>query len=718
MACLMCRERKVKCDITKHFPCNTCVKYNLTCVKPTYDKRKNRASGFFEGRLKLLENRNQSVVSYLEAILSVMKNPVDIDSKNDTEELLSEKLETLRNDSLKLLKNEKQNTSNGHIEKKRKYANEAIEKDEIIKKVEDEQFFNGKGPVPTGTYIGESNLGNSHKFMNGSTVSVDLNEKYPTPQSFKSIDKPLLSVFGPTSVFDNITLRSSSSNGIESINTLNSDPRVIHYIKLFFVWQYPDINMFVFREVFLLDFFHVKQDSSYCSPELVFAICSFGSLLAEEEENPKSISLYFYEKAKELCFRHYSKPSISTLQAFLLLGLYDIYSGHNDGGWALIGMGIRMGYSIGLHLQDSTVPNEDGNTKGELGSKMKRRIFWGTCLVDHVIGVLLGRPITLRRNNSELEESIELPDIEWINEYSFDADHNEFKVGDSLRESIGLMTITENMFTDIFRSGNESKFYEKLQLVNDYNIKIIQWKHRLPVNLSWDAKDLLNSGGEPTKVTFKLLYYIIILCLNRPFLKIEFSNKLDEYRATIKKICVNAVNDLAILVKNFAKEYGYLKCSPLMIYCCIISISVIQRLESEDPATNQFYKNPKTKYKLLLFLKTLKESSSIWGLSEKAFKLLGDSIVATSKLNLEYELQNFDEFETEIVPETNLLNSTVSTPENIYDSTTNGLFNKSFFDALSGDAIVDPKIDIPSTMFYPLEMILSENHNDLFEYEI
>lgn len=101
----------------------------------------------------------------------------------------------------------------------------------------------------------------------------------------------------------------------------------------------------MFRESFLLDFFHAKVKSSHCSKELIFAICSIGSLLSEET-NKREISLNFYALSKKLCFHKYDKPSITLLQSFLILGLYDIYNGKNESGWILADIAMRIGYPL------------------------------------------------------------------------------------------------------------------------------------------------------------------------------------------------------------------------------------------------------------------------------------------------------------------------------------------------------------------------------------
>ncbi|KAG0683824.1 hypothetical protein C6P40_005301 [Pichia californica] len=480
-----------------------------------------------------------------------------------------------------------------------------------------------------------------------SCKSSSLNEKYPTPVSFKEFNDKFLSVYGPTSVFDSITVSKNKNNKeLQEIDSLNRNPKILEYVKLFFIWQYPDIHIFIFREAFLLDFFHAKKSSAYCSKELIFSVCAFGSLFSEESEK-RLISIEFYEKAKALAFQNYFKPSISLLQTFLLLGLYDIYNGRNDSGWMLSGMAIRIGYSIGLQMNPrECISDKDFDVKGELGTKIRSRIFWGTYLVDHLIGLLLGRPSSLKMNDTTIEETIELPDIDWIHEYSFQG-HNDkhnkiLRIGDPLRATVGLMDIVENMLKDIFISKDKNfEFYEKLLLVKKYNKEIFEWRRSLIPDLMWNGSDLENIARDPTTLTFKLLYYIVILCLNRPFLTFEVNEVFDDYRQTFHKICSSAINDLTIAIKTTVQVYGFEKSSTLIVYCCVISISVILRTTTDDTG-ERLKNNSAYKYKLLLFMMTLQKCASIWALSEKAYELIRLKLMHDYNIDIDLELQHFD----------------------------------------------------------------------------
>lgn len=698
LACKSCRKRKVKCNISDTFPCTACSSLEIECVKSTIDKRKERAELEYvrklESRLKMYQEENLRISGQLENIANVMK---ELSKLNESFSVMPNTWPADADDT----KNFGKTVTTSHN------STEITESPE-----------------------GCSNFINSVETWRSLGEEAKLIDKYPAPVSFKAFDDKNLSVYGPTSIFDSMSLSKLSDNkGIGETYMLNSNSRIVHYVKLFFTWQYPDIHIFIFREAFLLDFFHAKINSSYCSKELIFAICSFGCLLSDDPSR-KNVSFQFYQKAKELCFCNYQKPSISLLQSFLLLGLYDIYNGRNDSGWLLSGIAMRMGYSIGLQLDPKDWMSDD--TKSALGTKIRSRIFWGTYLVDHLISLLLGRPSSLKMNDSTIEETIELPNIDWIHDYSFQGDNKNknkiLRIGDPLRASVDLMNIAEKMLNDIFNdrpsegSTKNFEFYEKLHLVKKYNLMIMEWRKGLPSDLLWNKADLEKLGRDPTNLTFKLLYYIVLLCLNRPFLGDKKRKDSTKYQKSLLHICSDAINELSIAIREFILMYGFGKCSMLIIYCCVISISVILRSAANAPSKS-FMKDKVSKYQLLLFLMTLKNCSSVWGLSQKAYQLTKERLAQEYNLSVELELNKFDLFQdVDFLPDTEAEHFLYFEDEehdsnNFFETVTecDSMFN---YMVSNEDSLGGPPIFMTSNPFSNTKGLFADNSINLFDYEL
>lgn len=669
-ACISCRSRKVKCNVNEQFPCRSCVKMDLECVKSTSDKRKIRVEK--KTYVQNLENKiqiyNEEAVRISKQLENISKSMKDLSSLTKVQNL--------------------ENKQNEFVMDSRTASNTLLEeepKKEVAKSQVDER----------------------HK--------LDLRQRYPTPESFQEFQNKFLSVYGPTSIFDDAQIpKYKDENEINGIEELSSDPLIVKCVKLFFVWQYPDMHIFLFREAFLLDFFHAKPNSSYCSKALVFAICAMGSLFSN---NPKikEMSPRFYENSRSLCFQQYNKPSIALLQSFLLLGLYDVYNGRNDSGWILSGIAMRLVYVMGLQLNPKQV-NTDIEAKNELGTKIRSRIFWGAYLVDHFLGLLLGRPSSLKKNNSTIEQTIELPDIEWIHEYSFqEADKPTPKIlilGNPLRALVELMSITERIINDIFSNktmedNSSDNFEKKLNLVTYYNLEIEQWRIDSSEQDLWTAKVLSSVSKDPTKLTFTLIYYVVILCLNRPFLKVQSLDAENNMKTNSLHVCMNAIDDLHIAIKGFVRVYGFGKCSILIIYCCVISTSVIIR--SKEGNIEQLFKyKSEERSKILLFLLVLQKCSSLWGLSKKAYTLVETKLRDHYNIDINFYLTDFN-MSASPQPAEPLVGMLEEMENDMTQNNSNGCGNQMFdYATCEDDAFGGPPIFMNSDVLSTFETLFED----------
>lgn len=436
-----------------------------------------------------------------------------------------------------------------------------------------------------------------------------------------------VSVYGPTSVFDShLVDEVTNETHVEEILQLQKDALVIHCIKLFFKWQYPDHNSFVVREAFLLEFFTPVHNSLYCSTELVLAICALGSRMSTDE-HISSKSWQYYHDAKSIVLSKLDKPSIATMQAFLLLSFFDISNGNNSSGWMLSGCGIRMGFDLGFQLDPTVWFLKSNGSLSALNIAIRSRIFWGCYFADHFIGLLLGRPSILKVCDSTVPETDYLPDLEWITEYTYlspGADPSDkstiINVSAPLKHLVRLINISSDMLNDVFTKDQRDTFdlTEKAKRSQHYNSIIMEWRNGLPVDLRWSRKSLEENAENPTKMIIPYYYYILLLCLNRPFLEAANSEKLEEVEAAA--ICNEVIEDLIIVIDRFSSVHGLEKASIFIVYCCILSVSVL--------LLSQLNKQPNESSltKLQLLLTALYKCSNTWKLADKSFKLIQSQI--------------------------------------------------------------------------------------------
>lgn len=412
-------------------------------------------------------------------------------------------------------------------------------------------------------------------------------------------------VYGPTSIFESTTTQ--LSNHDSEIKRLNNDPIILACVKSFFIWQYPDHNMFIYREAFLADFLNPKSGCKYCSIELIYAICCLGSSMSS---NYKLKSKSFYEKAKSLLISKLDHSSIPSIQALLCLSFYEISHGNNSNGWMLCGIAIRMGYDIGFQLNPSSWYLNENIT--QLDCLIRSRVYWGVYIADHFISLLMGRPSSLKVSQTSIPESQELPDLEGIQEFSYISPGENVKkivyISAPLNSIIQLIQISELMINDIFTRITDKeeiiKFITNSNKLEYYNLKIKNWKNELPNDLKWDQTKLRQTADNPTNMSLRYYYYVVLLCLNRPFIEMKTASTVSPMR-----ICEEIIKDLVISIEKFRQVHGLEKGTIYIVYCCILSISILMLINENDEMINRF-------------LCYLEECSSTWKLAEKSYNMI------------------------------------------------------------------------------------------------
>lgn len=474
---------------------------------------------------------------------------------------------------------------------------------------------------------------------NGEAVLTDLRGSR-SPRS--ASPAPLLKirpVYGPTSVYHNEAemrpkLRSQEKDAREmaTLKAFAKNFDILHCLKLFFTWQYPNHNMFVFREAFFTDFFNPKPHSLYCLLDLVLSICALGSRMSDVD-TIYSRSISYYNEAKSSLLSNLDHPSISAVQSFLLLAFYDICNGHNSAGWMLLGNAMRMGFDLGFQLHPEVWFLNDRGALKELDVSIRSRIYWGCFMADHFISLVLGRPSLLKSSDASIPDSEDLPELDWINEYKY-LPENVTNILDPLKNIINLINISDNMLSDIFtksdtidstndHANDDYNLISRLSKLFEYNAQIMQWKEKLPQDLNWDRESLRETADNPTISVVRYYYYILLLCLNRPFVGIIRDFKEKSHLAP-SSVCFSAIEDLFVGIQKFELSHGLRRASIFIVYCSILSISVILLTSTTSTL------DPTKKMQLRYFLNVLAGCSKTWKLAEKSYKMI------ESKLRLQF----------------------------------------------------------------------------------
>jgi len=214
------------------------------------------------------------------------------------------------------------------------------------------------------------------------------------------------------------------------------------------------------------------------------------------------------------------------------------------------------------------------------------------------------------------------------------------------------------MLNDIFtrseddhdKNNDDINLLSRMEKLSEYNSHIMKWKESLPEDLAWDKSFLQETADNPTLLCIRYYYYILILCLNRPFVGISKSAE-EEHHLSPAIICTNAIEDLYVAIRRFKETHGLRRASIFMVYCSILSISVILLTNKSKQLVN------KKQERLQFFMNVLHDCSRTWKLAEKSYKLI--------KIKLQHSHSNEIESKREenTSPNTNNLST-----ENLFNS--------------------------------------------------
>ncbi|GMM45131.1 hypothetical protein DAPK24_017060 [Pichia kluyveri] len=304
--------------------------------------------------------------------------------------------------------------------------------------------------------------------------------------------------------------RDSTTDDIDNNNWINlrDNEDIINSMKTFFKWMYPDLHVFLTRETFLVDFF--KGYGDYCSKSLIYAVCALGKLYSDGIES-KKCKEYYMESYKRIN----GKINIPMVQSLLLLGLFDIHTGNIENSWSNIGRGLRECIAIGLNREESNNNNNNNNhinnhtliddRDEEINKLFRRRVYWGCYMIDHFISHITGRVCMLQRNDSLINESDCVPDLEGIEEFNFGG---ILDISSPLRAIIKLI--------DIIKYNNDLKLIEN-------------WRNNLDNDLKWDKENIKIKSLNPPQMIHIYYYYMILGNKMNNLQLIELSNGVESF---------------------------------------------------------------------------------------------------------------------------------------------------------------------------------------------
>ncbi|KAJ1655721.1 hypothetical protein IWQ61_004580 [Dispira simplex] len=194
-------------------------------------------------------------------------------------------------------------------------------------------------------------------------------------------------------------LEPSTGNPVATSVHKYYEPEVVtSLIELFFKVKHPLLSVFSYDE-FLKRFRQDNISDIFLNSILAMA-CRYSTLPLVMRDPPYQAGDIYHTRARTLAVSAMSVTSLDNIQAFVLMGLYEIGRG-KETAWMYIGIATRMAQRMGLNRIDAD-PNRVYSSREWQQRETKRRVWWLTFITENLTSLAMSRPPSLHPDDCKV----------------------------------------------------------------------------------------------------------------------------------------------------------------------------------------------------------------------------------------------------------------------------------------------------------------------------
>jgi hypothetical protein len=353
----------------------------------------------------------------------------------------------------------------------------------------------------------------------------------------------------------------------------------------------------------------------------------------------------------------FSHPDLPQTQITGLLALYYLAIGHVNRSWVVIGMAVRFGVSLGLHVRN------DDRAASLVKKEVLSRVWWGLYSLERTLCAITGRPSV----GTEAWCSVAFPlpiSGEEINEDRIRAHLRErpppeptviFAASESrsassaskptsqppeaansgsyLRSTVRLATLTQKVLNSLYSPEIASQSWKEVQdTILSISEELDAWAAQLPPGFSFyhDNPEELVMG--PERNILMIYYYSTKILVTRPCLCridrriVNQTKSSNDFNQRMAASCVDAAKALTALVPD-DMDGGILRIYEVFPWWAVVhyimqSLAVLMlEISYQSPATRGPIQTMPSLKKLIRWLKTLRSTN---GMARRAYSIAFD----------------------------------------------------------------------------------------------
>ncbi|CAG9978484.1 unnamed protein product, partial [Clonostachys byssicola] len=164
-----------------------------------------------------------------------------------------------------------------------------------------------------------------------------------------------------------------------------------HLIDCYFEWEQPwcqVVDEQLFRD-------SERNGGRYSSPFLVNSILAMGSRYSDRMDIRQSpahsncAGQVFLARAEKMLNAELKRPTVTTVQALAILGIFYVAVGQDTVGWLHHGMSVQLALDIGINMDSTVLHGSDRLTPQEL--RLRHQVYWALYCDDKLWASYTGR---------------------------------------------------------------------------------------------------------------------------------------------------------------------------------------------------------------------------------------------------------------------------------------------------------------------------------------
>ncbi|KAH1706248.1 hypothetical protein KXV44_004000 [Aspergillus fumigatus] len=372
-----------------------------------------------------------------------------------------------------------------------------------------------------------------------------------------------------------------------------------HLIDLYFAWEQPwyqIVDEDLFRD-------SMANRGRYFTPLLLYSILAMGSRYSDRIEtrtdanDPNTAGRFFLEQAKTLLHREMERPSLTTIQALGLIGMFYIATGADAAGWLHHGMANRLSLDMGLNLDPAAFEGAVSMSSKEM--QLRRQIYWTLYCHDKLSASYTGRVCSML----DVQGAVNLPSHA---EASCSRQQTILSLQIAL---IRICQVHERILMSLWAPKPSLNQHQRPAFLELCLLDLKTWLYDLPPALRIDQPNPL-----PHAYTLHMVYHTARILLAKPFTVRHQSAAHDadasggaQTPTQARSVSTDSARAICAIAQKYRQHFGSFRLSPITATHCTLSAATVLL---EDIAGGDML--PSQKSRLEVCVGVLDELAGVW----------------------------------------------------------------------------------------------------------